>query len=220
MVSSLVFCLFAGLVSGFGLFGGLLGGLFVGLLKGLLGDLEDQSFAPQEIHHLSWVHWVKNWKKNLVSGLVFGLFIGLFIGLFRGLFIGLSVGLFMDATVTENFLTFRNPYSRFRAEMKWEITQGIVIIWPLFGIVMLIKSSLFGIYWGWAIGLMGIIQTALFKHICLLLCFRIEGTLPLRVDKFLKEMVDIQLLEPDGGRWRFRHELLHDYFCEKEEIRA
>lgn len=41
-----------------------------------------------------------------------------------------------------------------------------------------------------------------------------EGALPLHLVRFLNEMSDRNLLETDGGRWRFRHQLIQEYFVD------
>lgn len=199
--------------------------LVPGITIGIITGTRYQKFSPQEIRFLSWKTWIKNWKLNIFTCLVIGLvsfglsfFFGALDHYLVACIIGCAVfGFIEPSKTTQIFLKFEHPYSRFKAEMLWEIMQWTGIVWFAVGIAQyIIEHSMLGIYWGWTIGILaGIFNTALFSHICLLLCFRIEGTLPLLPHKFLDAMAhkDIALLEKDGGTWRFRHELLQDYFC-------
>lgn len=62
---------------------------------------------------------------------------------------------------------------------------------------------------------MGIVVTAFFKHLILRLCLFLEKKLPLQFVHFLQYATQARILEQDGGQWRFRHQILQDYFAER-----
>lgn len=81
---------------------------------------------------------------------------------------------------------------------------------------ILFYSILYSILYSIILGAwVGIANTSILKHFTLRFCLYIEDSLPLQVDKFFDTMAtkEIALMEKDGGTWRFRHELLQDYFC-------
>ncbi|MCB9036804.1 MAG: hypothetical protein H6557_09315 [Lewinellaceae bacterium] len=55
----------------------------------------------------------------------------------------------------------------------------------------------------------------MFQHFLLNFCFWREGTMPFPYAPFLDYCVRLRLLEKDGGAWRFRHQILQDYFRER-----
>lgn len=68
-----------------------------------------------------------------------------------------------------------------------------------------------GLLYGMIIGLL---ITGLFTHLMLCICLKWEKKLPLRWVRFFKYATDERILEQDGGQWRFRHQILQDYFLE------
>ena len=55
----------------------------------------------------------------------------------------------------------------------------------------------------------------IFFHLLLRLCLFLEKKLPLQLVHFLQYATQARILEQDGGQWRFRHQILQDYFSEK-----
>jgi hypothetical protein len=53
----------------------------------------------------------------------------------------------------------------------------------------------------------------MFKHWMLRICLTLEGSMPLRYADFLSYATELRILEKDGGQWRFRHQILQDYFA-------
>lgn len=86
-----------------------------------------------------------------------------------------------------------------------EITQpletGLVII--LYGIIVFVLS---------------IMSTSLFQHFLLAILLYRENKAPLRMAQFYNYCSELCLLERDGGSWRFRHKIIHDYFLNLEKI--
>ncbi|HEX8354932.1 MAG TPA: hypothetical protein VF611_18640, partial [Pyrinomonadaceae bacterium] len=62
-------------------------------------------------------------------------------------------------------------------------------------------------------GLLGLFRTPMFKHWMLRICLTLEGSMPLRYADFLSYATELRILEKDGGQWRFRHQILQDYFA-------
>lgn len=59
-----------------------------------------------------------------------------------------------------------------------------------------------------------IISSPLFKHVILRLFLLCKRKVPLRFRTFLNRVSKTGLMEKDGGQWRFRHQLIQDYFSE------
>ncbi len=55
-------------------------------------------------------------------------------------------------------------------------------------------------------------SAALFKHFALNICLWREKSLPFPMASFFDHCVTLRILEKDGGSWRFRHQIIHDYF--------
>ena len=60
--------------------------------------------------------------------------------------------------------------------------------------------------------IINLLGSSLYKHLMLRFCLWLEGSMPIRYVNFLDYCSEIRILEKDGGRWRFRHQILADYF--------
>ena len=79
------------------------------------------------------------------------------------------------------------------------------------------ESFLSAIWLGPLSGVMIALQgSALFPHFVLSFLLQKEGKAPFRMAQFYDYCADLRLLEKDGGTWRFRHQIIHDYF--KKEV--
>lgn len=153
--------------------------------------------------------------------LEFGLINGFIFGLIGGMLFGLVKGLVENAS----FATVVSPYYRLKSEIKLEIFQWLIIMLPTNPLVSYISrgtktlmSLTSGVLIGGVFGIfLGLLNTSLFKHIILRLLLYSEKKLPLRWVSFFTYATATRILEQDGGQWRFRHQILQDYFAQKWE---
>ena len=162
---------------------------------------------------------------TLIGGLAltlhFGLIYGFVFGLIGGMFFGLVKGLVENAS----FATIASPYHRLKSEIKFEILQWITIILPTNLLVSYISGTMqtwmdltFGVLIAVVFGIfLGLLNTSFFKHLILRLFLYGEKKLPLRWVSFFNYATAARILEQDGGQWRFRHQILQDYFAKKWE---
>jgi len=57
--------------------------------------------------------------------------------------------------------------------------------------------------------------TSFFYHFLLRLALYLEKKMPLRWVSFFKYATSARILEQGGGQWRFRHQILQDYFARR-----
>ena len=231
---------FFGLV--YGLVFGLVVGLVVGLNKNLKIQTEDirQTQWSNLISLGLWGNILKQAIKRalqlglilgLVLGLVFGLVLGLVVSLVLGLVFGLVVGLvvglglglveslYQVITTITLFKTIKKPYTRLKSGWQIYIIQSLII--GVFSLILLI--SLFGLqnnFMGFfllvvlPISLFVLMKMPLIQHFILRIGLALEKKAPLKYVKFLNAATKARILEKDGGHWRFRHQLIQDYFGE------
>ncbi len=158
---------------------------------------------------------------GLYLGLVFGLVIGLVMSLTFGLIKGLSRGL-----GTEYFTEITYPTQRLFA--------GIRLFWLLV-FSPLVAIFAFSLWWKPAlivkilmpsipvmIGLIFMLRSIpLIKFISVKFTLSRLGHLPFRMSRFFDYCAnELHLLEKDtGGSWRFRHQIIQDYFVEQYRSR-
>ena len=58
---------------------------------------------------------------------------------------------------------------------------------------------------------------SILQHWLIRFQFSQKDLLPLRLLNFLNEMSKIHIMESDGANWRFRHQMLQDYFAKQWE---
>ncbi len=243
LVFGLFFGLVDGLISGvvFSSMERLRDGLLFGVVFGLISGLRVK-ISTEDARHFKWAKLISffTWgkilahtiKRTLVICLVLGLVFGLGDGLvdnvlnrFRsGLSFGLSMGLpfclvegvIIKSSTISYFETVRLPYHRLKAGLLLKMIQLIIVI---FWFVILYSSI------GLIITFKGVVYVVLLmspfilynipliEHFVLRTALSLEKKAPLRYVKFLNEATEARILERDGGQWRFRHQLLQDYFA-------
>ena len=243
LVYSLVGGLFYGLA--YSLVEGLVGGLVYGLVYGLVVNFSVEPREVRKINWSNLTNkslWLKGLARGLgfacrglviglviglVGGLFYGLFGSLFVALFGGLFYGLVGGLFvaLDTVLVEDasFSSVKTPYHRLNSEITFEVYQwmlivslGCLLLFYTTGAIQTFLDSLCFLGLGLLFGtLFGLLNTALFKHLILRFCLYWEKKLPLRWVSFFSYATAARILEQDGGQWRFRHQILQDYFAGK-----
>jgi len=57
-----------------------------------------------------------------------------------------------------------------------------------------------------------IYTSPLFRHIVVRLILASQGKIPIRYATFLNRVSNVGLMEKDGGQWRFRHQMIQEYF--------
>jgi hypothetical protein len=181
--------------------------------------LNTENIKNFEIVSFQYWHLTNKWRMNLVCGLV----VGLVYGLVYGLVVGLVVGLVHELFDTHTFINIEKPYHRLRSEVFFTILQSMFVV-PL----AIISAKYFqgelqaiaDLYYWLGLGLLvgfggGLLNTAFFNHIILCLCLKWEKKLPLDWVSFFEYVTNARILEQDGGQWRFRHQILEDYFLEE-----
>jgi energy-coupling factor transporter ATP-binding protein EcfA2 len=119
-----------------------------------------------------------------------------------------------------SFLTIENPYQRISTIIYDEIfNMFLIFTLPLFFgyffwnrsvdhirayIIVIIIFTLIA----------SIVGSTFFNHFKLRLAFYTDKKLPLKWVTFFTYATDARILEQDGGQWRFRHQILEDYFLE------
>ena len=230
LVYVLVYALVGGLYRGF--YGGLYGSLVVGLHISLVSTDEAKL---REIHReISWSKllklstWVYSLVRGLVRGFAFGFVFGFAFGfVFVFVFVFGFVGGFVFGLVNELFETYtfhiKKTYHRLTREVLFSVLQLMLII----SLAILSAKYFQGelqttdeIYYSLGLGLLGgmvagLLETALFKHFILRFALNQEQKLPLRWVSFFTYATKARILEQDGGQWRFRHQILEDYFLEE-----
>jgi len=172
-------------------------------------------------------------KRGLISGLAYGVPACLVFNL-RGLSaggvvaasaLGAFVGVREVLREVSYFVKVDAPYQRLKAGF---VEKGLIL-----SLVSLLINALslrvnynesvldhklllvFSLVGGAVIGFS---STPLFRHLVLRLCLYLEGAAPLKYAAFLDYASDARILEKDGGRWRFRHQTLQEYFADMKRV--
>lgn len=185
-------------------------GLAFGIIGGIVGDVHIDGFLD-----------------GLSLGSVFGLLVIPFV-LIVSLINGLVGGLEKNASEIEYFTTVEKPYRRLSGNIKREaITYALILMFTGFMLIyFFLQLELFGsILLALGAGVIGvfvsILWSPLFEHFILAFLLNREGKAPVRMDKFYDYCAELRILEKEGGSWRFRHQIIHDYFiaqAEKEDL--
>ncbi|MEZ5045348.1 MAG: NACHT domain-containing protein [Saprospiraceae bacterium] len=159
--------------------------------------------------------------KNLSFSLVilqFFLFGGL-IGIIEG-----SIrGFFKEIISISFFSSIKHPYYRLTRGLFFKFTQFILIVFFFFLIVgyqVKLSISEWRGYLGMGIILFSLLivyNTPIVKHFILRLGFYFEKRLPIRLVNFLNYATDARILEKIGGKWRFRHQFIKNWFLERTD---
>ena len=145
--------------------------------------------------------------------------LGGLVGTSIGIIIGMLLGIFRACRKIARFAKIISPYQRLRTGIIFNIFQLIVMA-AVFVCLLLV--------FGWlspplpspyiiilTFGLVGLFRTPILKHAVLRVCLTLEGAMPLRYANFLSYATDLRILERDGGQWRFRHQIMQDYFARR-----
>ncbi|AEE51556.1 NACHT domain-containing protein [Haliscomenobacter hydrossis] len=224
LVYGLVFGLVFGLV--LGLVVGLIGVLVFGLVFGfVVGWNLYSDVRPQEIRKIRWSNLTNKslWLSVWVKALFFGLYLGLMSESVIGSALGLVIGLNIDLAEHAAFSAVKTPYHRLNSRIiaeasRWMIIALCMLLLIQYGADSIQKFYDFLYYLGFGIPIsifLGLTLTAFFKHLILRLCLYWEKKLPLRWVSFFSYATSARILEQDGGQWRFRHQILQDYFAGK-----
>lgn len=186
---------------------------------------------PKENKTLEWKNLLN--ANSLISiitlGLIMGFFVGLILslkgyfyrGMIAGIILGIIRGIYIALIKTSFYENLNKPYQRLQNEIFVEIPLSIfmfTITYSLFlyageffymfntvsFILVIIAGGIF----------FGLIESSFLNHILLRLALKLEQKLPLRWVSFFTYATKARILEQDGGQWRFRHQLLQDYFLE------
>ena len=176
----------SGMISG--LFLGMISGLFLGMISGLFYGM----------------------RSGLIGGLIFGLVWGLTLGLIFGLSFGMSF--------SEIDIKARPNQGIYKSASNALLITGIfgLSFWLFFGMMG-------GTAWGRIVGMMGGIIGGMtcggitcIQHLSLRLILYKNRTIPWNYARFLNYCTELLFLQCVGGRYRFIHKLLQDYFTEME----
>jgi hypothetical protein len=222
------FGLIVGIVMGsttFGIVGSILGGLTIGLMTGFGYGIQTITISTVDIvefdfKRLKWRALVDVFVGGIVGGIFFNVFFwtvfGLVFGLAFGIFSGIVFGLFETISTIAKLPKLNTPYHRLKSQLwrdaiQWTLSGSIVM-----GIAQYLANYSSNGFWVGAIGALfiSIFTSPLFKHWVLVFVLYHERVIPLKYPEFLNTVADNSgLLEKDGGHWRFRHQLLQDYFA-------
>jgi len=153
-----------------------------------------------------------------------------FIGIIIGFIIGILMGIPKVCRETARFVSIHSPYQRLRAGIFLNMLQTAVVGW--FCGILLFRPFDLPAYWRGTkefhfslllpslpilltFGMIGLFRTPLVKHLILRVSLTLEGAMPLHAASFLNYATNLGILERDGGQWRFRHQILQDYFARR-----
>ncbi len=120
-------------------------------------------------------------------------------------------------------ISILNPYQKIVHETSESILFQLILLLPLLSFLSIIiyaYQNTFGLI-AWLFFclictiLLLSINTSLSANLILRIALFIQQKLPLRWVTFFTYATDARILEQDGGQWRFRHQILQDYFLEK-----
>lgn len=170
----------------------------------------------------------------LVAGINYGLFAGLLYGVATTMISGLAYSTVMEMTTMPFIMPTvigsglvsaageRKPYRFLMSSInfiliKWGLTFCLTISFiKLYGGAGFWEFLYFALL-GFILGVVGaILNSMLFSHLILRLCFFFEGSMPLRFVSFLDYATQLRILERDGSQWRFKHKILQNYIANTE----
>lgn len=245
LIFGLIFGLSQGLIGGlfWGLSGGLICGLIGGLCGGLIGrligelgeGLSSSSLKLVETFNWSFNDAIFGLKYGLIGGLIGGLFFGLIGGLSGGLSQGLSGGLrggLSGGLICGLIGGLSGGLSFLEIDVKARPNQGILKSASNALLITVICGLSFGLFGGLFFGLNYVLIFGLtfgqyyglylgggvtcIQHLSLRLILYHNETIPWNYARFLNHCTELLFLQRVGGRYRFIHKLLQDYFAEME----
>lgn len=195
--------------------GGFIGSVLlgVGLLIGMRTEIVDGKSAA---------------TSNIFLDLVAYGIMGVALGGVSGAALGGTIGVFLSIVgacrKVVGFAKIKSPYQRLNAGIVFKMLELAVVgasimcllyfrmlIFTNHGITIQRVGALIVV--AIIFGLIGMFRAPLFKHAILRICLTFEGAMPLRYAGFLNYATELHFLERDGGQWRFRHQILQDYFA-------
>lgn len=157
---------------------------------------------------------------NLIDGLIDGGIRILVVSIVFGWFFGIVYGLHKLASEIEYFTTIEKPYRRLNSNIRRDaaIAAFLAVIAfflfdYLFQDVEVLTSTQYAKLFGVLMGVIYFLRRSpILKHFILAFLLQCENKAPFRMAKFYDYCASLRLLEKDGGTWRFRHQIIHDYF--------
>jgi hypothetical protein len=145
---------------------------------------------------------------------------GQMFGFLGGLFIGTLVGLIKSQFSPKSVPIITNAYARFFFAVRFNFIIFfiafiffIILIFIFLGDSVDLKTMTVFVF---AVGVpISFLYSfsAFFKHIALRIVLFVKGVLPLKLVAFLNDTLRYTgILEKDGGRWRFQHQLIQEKF--------
>jgi uncharacterized membrane protein len=167
-------------------------------------------------------------KEAFVAIEIASIIAGSLLGAVGGGIIGFVLGIIKVCRRTARLAGIHSPYQRIRSGTIFSVIQsgaiaalllGLIhaVIWLLPGTSMSSRRDALqgGILASLFFGCCGFLRTPLFKHSVLRICLALQRSMPLRYSRFLTYATDLNILEREGGQWRFRHQILQDHFCNR-----
>jgi len=164
--------------------------------------------------------------EDLVGALAIGLLYGLVFGLISGLILGLVESISRAAATIFFFNMIKMPYARLKSGWQIYIFQSLIIgaltLIPSVFYLYLVKDLFRDILFILPITisflllpaiLLFLVKMPLIRHFILRIALTLEKKVPLKYVNFLNAATKARILERDGGHWRFRHQLIQDYFA-------
>jgi len=156
----------------------------------------------------------------VIVGIVFSWIFGLVIGFILGLVIGLVENLYQAVTTISFFKIIKTPYARLKSGWQTYCFRSLIMSLFLFTLFLYLNILnienlvIFLAYYIIPIVLFLLFKMPLIHHFILRIALTIEKKAPLKYVKFLNAATKARILEKDGGHWRFRHQLIQDYFAQ------
>ncbi len=142
----------------------------------------------------------------------------LFAAAFSGVILAVIRGTFKGFFVIKKMPKINNAYIRLYAQFKYDLLQWFLVAFVylcvglIFNKLTLLQVFLDTIYISLPIA---ILTSPLYKHIILRTILYFKGLIPARFCPFLNEVSKTNLMEKDGGQWRFRHQMIQEYLAKK-----
>lgn len=153
----------------------------------------------------------------LIVWVIFALFFGLIGALIGGLIGGIA-GAEVNIKRIPNQGIWKSANKALFITLSSYLIIGLIfglINWQQHGLVSgLVAGAGFGSFWGLTSGLSSAAGKATIRHLALRLTLYKNGSIPWNYARFLNYCTERCFLQRVGGRYRFIHKLLQDYFAE------
>jgi len=160
-----------------------------------------------------------------VESFVLMLIATLAISYVLGFVMGFVENLYQATTTISFFKTIKTPYKRIKSGWLSYFFQAFFVLVAflfVFSSTEIIQDDsklLIGLFllFMFPMILLLLIRMPLIQHCILRIALNLEKKAPLQYVKFLNTTTKARILERDGGHWRFRHQLIQDYFAQRYE---